>query len=63
MNNYELYLNGRLGNVLFELAHAYSEMKEHQRLVVYATSQQVSFIRQLRDAFNFPYEIKYTSKD
>lgn len=63
MNYYELYLNGRLGNVLFELAHAYSEIKENQKLVVYATSQQVSFVRQLRDAFNLIYEIKYTSND
>lgn len=63
MNSYELYLNGRLGNVLFELAHAYSEMKENQKLVVYATSQQVSFIRQLRDAFSLDCEIRYTTKE
>lgn len=54
----ELILNGRLGNVLFELAHAYSNITNEQ-LCCIVSNQQLSFINHIRQAFNLQFNTKF----
>lgn len=61
VSEYKLYLDGNLGNVLFELAHAYSCKQDDQRLVCYAVSSQLAFIRQVKKAFDLSFNIQYTT--
>lgn len=55
----DVWLNGRLGNVLFQLAHFYSF---HDNLICNITNQQLPFIKDLKDAFGLNFKIKLNRK-
>lgn len=54
----EIELRGRLGNVLFELANAYSNMSNSDQLICYVHKQQLPFINNIRNAFNVNFQIR-----
>ena len=55
-------LKGRLGNVMFQIAHHFSNLKNDERLRCIYNKEQLGFLMQFRQIFDLDMDIKYTIK-
>lgn len=62
MNNISKRLKGRLGNVMFQLAHHLSTIKENEHLKCIYTNEQLEFLMELKQTFNLDISIQYSLK-